>query len=104
MSPEVHILGLNLVFFTVCYWAIYPRMEPKTLRRMTMIDLVLIAVLLGIAGSVYMGQGVSFTLLFFETRWWVFTLVTALVVELPFFFWFCRKWGIDLNEWDDSDD
>ena len=67
---------------------------------MLVVDLVLLIVLLGIAGSVYFGAGVAFSLLLFDTNWWVFTLLTALVVEVPFFLWFCEKWGIDPTDWD----
>lgn len=97
MSPELHIFGLNLVFFAIAYLVIYPRVEPKTLGRLVLINLVLIVVLLGIAGSVYYGTGTQFSLVLFDTKWWVFTLVCAVVVETPLFLWFCKRWDIDLN-------
>lgn len=97
IPAELHILGLTIVFFGVAYLAIYPRLEPKTLKRMIVVDLVLIAVLICIAASVYGGMGVRFSLVLFQTNWWVFTLICAVIVETPFSLWFCRKWGIDLS-------
>lgn len=101
LPAELHIFGLVLAVMAVAYLAIYPRLEVKTLTRMIGIDLVLIAVLLGIGGSAYYGTGTRFSLILFTTNWWVFTLICALIIETPFFMWFCRKWGIDLSGKDD---
>ncbi|MGB3246469.1 MAG: hypothetical protein WBB25_18185 [Sulfitobacter sp.] len=97
MPVELHILGLTVVFFGVAYMAIYPRIEPKTLKRLMAVDIVLLVVLLGIAGSVYAGSRIRFSLVLFQTNWWLFTLLCAIVVETPLFIRFCRKWGIDLS-------
>jgi hypothetical protein len=101
LPAELHIIGLVLVVMGVAYCAIYPRMQVKTIRRMMLIDLLLIGALLGIAATVYAGTGTRFSLIFFTTNWWVFTLIAAMVIETPFFIWFCRKWGIDLGGRDD---
>ena len=97
MPVELHILGLIVVFFGVAYFTIYPRMEPKNVTRMVQIDVVLFAILLLIAGSVYFGKGMRFSLILFDANWWVFTIICASLIEIPFFVWFCRKWGIDLT-------
>lgn len=97
MPAELHILGLIVVFFGVAYFAIYPRLEPKTLQRMMIVDVVLLAVLLLIAASVYAGNSTRFSLILFTTNWWVFTGISALIIEIPFFVWFCRKWDIDIT-------
>lgn len=86
----------------VAYLGIYPRMEPKSLKRMMKIDLVLGLVMLGIAGSVYFGTGIRFSLLIGQTYWWVFTLLVAFFIEIPLFMWFCKKWGIDPTNLDDD--
>ena len=97
MSPETHVAGLVVVYLAVAYLLIYPRVPEKTTTRLAQIGIVLLIVLLGIAGSVYFGAGTSFTLLFVETWWWVYTLVVAMVLELPLSIWFIQKWNIDLG-------
>ena len=97
LPAELHILGLVLMVFCVAYFAIFPKVENKTLHRLMFVDLALVGVLLAIAGSVYANTGVRFSLLVMDVNWWVFTLITAAIVEIPFFLWFCRKWGIDLS-------
>ncbi len=97
MSPELHVAGLVIVYLAVAYLFIYPRVPEKTTTRLAQIGIVLLMALLGTAGSVYFGAGTSFTLLFVETWWWVYTLVLAIVLELPLSIWFIRKWDIDLD-------
>ncbi len=97
LPAELHVFGLILMVYCVGYFAVFPRIENKTLQRLMMADLVLLVVLLGITGSVYANTGARFSLLVVEVKWWVFTLITAVIVEIPFALWFCRKWGIDLS-------
>ncbi len=102
MSPEIHVLGLVIVFFTVAYVFVLPRIPDLTARKLRNTDLVMTIVLMVIAASVYFGSGTSFTLLFFETWWWIYTLAVSLAVETPLAIWFCRKRGItwsDLEKW-----
>ena len=80
LSPEMHILGMVIVFFALAYLFIYPRQQVKTLRRLIVVDAILLVALLVIAASVYLGKGVAFTLVFFDTWWWLYTLVVAMVV------------------------
>ncbi|UWR20900.1 hypothetical protein [Sulfitobacter sp. S190] len=92
-----------VVFATIifAYLVVYPRMEPKSFRRMMHYDLVLSALLMVAVGSVYFGQGIAFSLIFIQAPWWVFTLVAALLIELPFCLMFCKKHGLspeDMNE------
>ena len=97
LPAELHILGLVLMVFCVTYFAIFPRLKNKTVQRLMFVDLAMVGVLLAIAGSVYGDTGTRFSLLVIDVNWWIFTLVTALIVEIPFFLWFCRKWDIDLS-------
>lgn len=79
------------------YLALYPRLKTKTLSRMMQLDLALSAALLGVVGAVYYGTGTQFSVVFFTVPWWAFTLLSAALVEAPLFFWFCKRWDIDLS-------
>ncbi len=103
-APELQILILNLVILGVAYLGIYPSLQDKTLNKIMTIDVVLTGLALLVAGGWFMGSGVGFSLLFFEANWFVFTLVTLFVMELPVFFWFIRKHGISLNSDTDQED
>jgi hypothetical protein len=97
MTPEIKVFVLAAAVIAFAYVAIYPQVRTKTLNRMMMLDLALSAALLLVVGAVYFGSGVSFSLVIFALPWWAFTLISAALVEVPFFIWFCKKWDIDLN-------
>lgn len=97
IPAELHILGLVVMIFGVTYFAVFPRLKQKTATRLMFADLGMLGVLFAIAARTYAGSGQVFSLFGIEMVWWVFTLTTALIVEIPFFLWFCHKWGIDLS-------
>jgi hypothetical protein len=95
LAPELKILILNAAALAVAYLGIYPSMARITLRRLLRQDVVLSVVLLLVAGVMFAGSGTRFSLVVFDTPWWVFTLLTGMVMEWPLFLWFCRRHGID---------
>lgn len=97
MSPEFNVFLLASAVIAFAYIALYPQLRIKTLNRMMILDLALSAALLLVVGAVYSGTGTVFSLVLITAPWWVFTLVILGLVEVPFFMWFCKKWGIDLN-------
>ncbi len=78
------------------YTAIYPRMPVKTLNGMMVLDLGLTAVLMLVVGLAYFGTGTAFSLVLFTVPWWAFTFLAALVIEVPFFYSFCKRWDVDM--------
>jgi hypothetical protein len=101
-TPEIKILILNAVILAVAYLGIYPSLQEKTLNRIMAVDVVLSVLSLIVAGGLFWGTGVAFTLLFFKTNWAVFAILTLFVMEVPLFVWFARKHGIDIFNDPDS--
>jgi predicted membrane-bound spermidine synthase len=100
-SPEAQILILNGVILGVAYLGIYPSLREKTLNRVMAIDLVLSIIAITVAGALFWGSAISFTLLFLKVNWAVFTVVTLMLMEAPLFLRFAKQHGIKL--WDDPD-
>ncbi|MEL6838292.1 MAG: hypothetical protein AAFP85_03315 [Pseudomonadota bacterium] len=96
ISPEAQVLIINGVILAIAYLGIYPGIAEKTLNRIMTIDLVLSALALTTAGALFWGSGVDFSLLFFNTNWAVFTIITLMVMEVPLFLNFAKKYGINL--------
>lgn len=101
-APEVQILILVGVILGVAYLGIFPSMDEKTLNRMMAVDIVLSAIALTVAGALFWGTGIRFNLLLFDTNWFIFTIVSFAVIEVPLFLQFAKAHGIKLNG-DDSD-
>jgi hypothetical protein len=106
LPPELKILILNAAALAVAYLGIYPSMPRITLPRLLRQDLALSVLLLVVVGLMFAGSGTRFSLLLFETNWWVFTLLTAGLMEWPLFMRFCKRHGIDPfsdDAWRDGD-
>lgn len=103
VSPEAQILILVGLILAVAYLGIFPTLVEKTLNRLMLIDLGLNVLALVVAGAWFWGTGVQFTLLFFETNWAVFTIVTYALIEIPLFLRFAKAHGIRLDGRDDEE-
>jgi hypothetical protein len=94
-SPEAQLLIINATILAVAYLGIYPAQKNIAINRMMALDAVLTGLSLIVAGALFWGSGVEFSLLLFSTNWAVFAIVTMLIMEFPLFQWFCRKRGLD---------
>jgi len=94
LPPELQLLTINATILAVAYGGIYPTLRPITLRKMIVIDLILSALAVGVAGALFWETGVRFSLLLFETNWAVFSILTLMVMEYPLFTRFARKHGL----------
>ncbi|KQI72578.1 hypothetical protein AN191_06060 [Loktanella sp. 5RATIMAR09] len=103
MSPEAQILILIGLILAVAYLGIFPTLEKKTINKLMGIDLALNLLALIVAGAWFWGTGVTFTLVFYETNWAIFTIVCFALLEIPLFLNFAKKHGIRLDGRDDDE-
>ncbi len=103
MSAELKVLIFVAATLGFAYVAVYPRLKQKSLTRMMQIDLLLSVMMLACVGAVYAGTATPFSMVLFHTPWWLFTLICAAIVEAPLFWWFCKRWDIDLR-WPSEDE
>ncbi|ROU04137.1 hypothetical protein [Histidinibacterium lentulum] len=99
MPPEAVLLCINAAFLAFGYFWVYPGLEEKTALAISLRDVAITGAALLVAGLLYAGHGLRFDLLFVETRWWVFSFLTMLAMEMPLFFWFTRRHGIDWSDY-----
>ncbi|SIT79127.1 hypothetical protein SAMN05421665_0887 [Yoonia rosea] len=103
LAPEAQILILIGIILAVAYLGIFPTLEEKTINKLMGIDLALNVLALIVAGAWFWGTGVTFTLVFYETNWAIFTIVCFALLEIPLFLNFAKKHGIRLDGRDDHD-
>jgi hypothetical protein len=101
LSPEAQLLIINAAILAVAYLGIYPSIRNLTTGRIMAADLVLTGLSLLVAGALFWGTGVEFSLLLFSTNWFVFALVTMFLMELPLGWWFARRRGLNVFDLDD---
>lgn len=100
MSPELTLLIVNGVLMAYAYLWAYPALERKTLKTIMVRDLAITAAALAVAAALFWGTGTRFSLILFETNWFIFSALTLFIIETPLFFWFAKRFGIDLNDFD----
>ena len=103
IAPEAQILILIGLILAVAYLGIFPTLKEKTINKLMGIDLALNVLALIVAGAWFWGSGVTFTLVFYETNWVIFTIVCFAILEIPLFLNFAKKHGIRLDGRDDDD-
>ena len=95
LPPEAQLLIINAAILAVAYLGIYPSIRNLTTGRLMAADLVLTGLLLVVAGALFWGTGVEFSMLLFSTNWFVFALLTMFLMELPLGWWFARRRGLN---------
>ena len=71
-----------------------------TEERIMIRDMAISAAALIVAAALFWGSGIRFSLIFFDTNWLIFSILTLFLMETPLFFWFARKYGIDFSDFD----
>lgn len=97
MSPELKILTINAAILLVAYLGIYPSQRPRRVAEMIPTDLVLSVLALGVAGLLFWGSGVRFSLIFVEVNWFWFSLLTITAMEIPLLLWFMRRYDVPIE-------
>ncbi|MEM8823191.1 MAG: hypothetical protein AAGF30_06240 [Pseudomonadota bacterium] len=98
MSPEATLLAVNAAFLAFAYLWVYPGLPNKRIGILLRYDLIISAAALLVAGLLYGGDGLSFSLIFFDAPWWLFTILTFAAMEVPAWEWFRRRHGIDYDD------
>lgn len=83
MNPETTILVINTIIIVIAYTRIYPRYAKSDMGKLVVYDLLLTVVPLAIAWWLYANSGHQFNLIVTQTNWFIFTLVTYFIVEMP---------------------
>ena len=90
---EIIVIFIIMAAIAISYLWIYPAYVGNNVRRMQGYDLAISLVVMGIVAAIYLGDDLEFTFFFFETNWFVFTLLVYLF-EFPLMFWYLKARGI----------
>ncbi len=93
-SPEQFVLLVNAVILGCAYFIVYPRFAGADQTRLAINDLIANLCALLVIGVNYWDSGQRFDLLVMEVGWFGFTVATFLLMELPLFAWYARRYGL----------
>ncbi|MDO5658756.1 MAG: hypothetical protein Q4G36_10615 [Paracoccus sp. (in: a-proteobacteria)] len=97
IPPEAQVILINALCLGVVWFGIMPSLRDKTLGAMMRVDLVVSALMIALMAALYAGRGIGFSLVFAETGWFGFWLLTYIAMEMPLMLRFCRAHDIDLG-------
>ena len=83
LSPETTMLLVNAIIIGLAYALIYPRFAGNDVTKLAWYDVAVSVVPLLIAWAWYAEDAVQFNMVFFQTNWFLFTLITYFILELP---------------------
>lgn len=98
MPAELSLLVTNAAFLAFAYGWAFPSLPEKSLGALLRADLPVAGAALLVVWLIWGGTGTRFSLILFETNWFVFWVLTGMAMEAPLFAWFCLRYGIDLSE------
>lgn len=96
---ELLVIFVVLATLAASYFWIYPKYAGNDVKKMAWLDAGLGFILMGVSALLFWVSDPKFNLIFFETNWFVFTLVVLVVLELPLFFWYIKARGLGSDYW-----
>jgi hypothetical protein len=96
---ELLVIFYILATISVAYLLIYPRFIGENVKLMAWVDIPVTAVPIGISALLFWESDPVFKLIFFETNWFVYTLVAMLIIELPVLILYLRARGLSKQYW-----
>lgn len=82
MDPELTILLVNIVFVSLAFGWVFPALRGRGITTFAQYDLAISAAALTVAGLLYAGKGIGFTLVVIDVPWWAFSILTYSALEL----------------------
>tara|TARA_E500000075_G_C6663037_1_gene162302 strand:- start:13 stop:309 length:297 start_codon:yes stop_codon:yes gene_type:complete len=96
LAPETLLLALNGIILSLAYFLIYPRMVGADINKLMQSDLLATATSVIVAGFLFWGTNHPFDLLFGQVNWFAFSVVTFLLMEVPFALWYLKKFDAQM--------
>lgn len=82
-TPEAVIVAINILITGVAYFLVYPKLVGDSLSKLTTYDFAASLISLAIAGMLYWGSGVRFSIFVTDINWFWFAFLTYSVLETP---------------------
>jgi hypothetical protein len=96
---ESLVIFLVLATLAAGYLWIYPRYAGNDVTKMAWLDAGLGFIPMGISALLFWESDPPFTMIFFETNWFWFTIIALIALELPLFYWYVKARGLGASYW-----
>ena len=91
---ELSIVIVNLAALAIAYLYIYPKYGGNDVKRLAWLDTAVGGVALLVLAPFNWGSPSDYTLIDFDTSWWIFAILTYALLELPLFYFYVKARGL----------
>ena len=91
---ELSIVVLNLIALATAYLYIYPKYGGNDVKRLVWLDTAVGGVALLVLAPFNWGSPSDYTLIDFDTSWWIFAILTYTLLEIPLFYFYVKARGL----------
>lgn len=88
---EIVVIGLVALQLALGYGFVYPKFAGDNQLRLLWLDVLTMVITLGVTGLLYANKNLDFSLIFFDTEWWIFTIAVGAILEVPLYLHYTRK-------------
>jgi hypothetical protein len=96
---ELIVIFVIIVTLAIGYLLVYPKLAGNDVRKMVWLDVALTLIPLMISALLFWQSDPAFSLIFFSTNWFVFTLVTLAIIEIPVLILYLKARGLSREYW-----
>lgn len=88
---ELVVIGLVALQLGLGYGFVYPKFAGDNQLRLLWLDVLTMVIALGLVGLLYADKNLDFSLIFFDTEWWIFTIAVGAIMEVPLYLRYTRQ-------------
>jgi hypothetical protein len=96
---ESLVVFVILATLAASYFWIYPKYAGNDVKKMAWLDFALGFIPVGTSAILFWESDPTFRFIFFDTNWFIFTLLAITLLELPLFFWYLKARGLGKAYW-----
>jgi hypothetical protein len=96
---ELIVIFVIIVTLAIGYLLVYPKVAGNDVRKMVWLDVALTLIPFIISALLFWQSDPAFSLIFFSTNWFFFTLVTLAIIEIPVLILYLKARGLSREYW-----
>jgi len=96
---ELMVIFVIIVTLAIGYLLVYPKVAGNDVRKMVWLDVALTLIPFIISALLFWQSDPAFSLIFFSTNWFFFTLIALTVIEIPVLALYLRARGLGREYW-----
>jgi len=99
MNNELLVIFYILATLAIAYLWFYPKVIGNNVKLMAWMDILVTGIPVAISAVLFWSEDPNFRFLFFDTNWFVYTVLAMTVIELPIFLLYLRARGLSKQYW-----